>query len=74
MAKQVCILENREYIGNRPIGERIQIIDVARGISIILMVIYHFHIDLVLLEMMPSEILERPQLCCCSSFLHVFLY
>jgi uncharacterized membrane protein len=68
MAKQVCILENREYIGNRPIGERIQIIDVARGISIILMVIYHFHIDLVLLEMMPSEILERPAIVLLQQF------
>lgn len=53
-------MENQEYIGNRPLGTRVQIIDVARGVSIILMVIYHFHVDLALLEIMPREILQNP--------------
>lgn len=53
-------METNSYAGNRPLGERIHIIDAARGISILLMVIYHFHVDLYLFGILPKELINHP--------------
>jgi uncharacterized membrane protein len=61
-------LENPEVIGNRQLGKRIQIIDALRGASIILMVIYHFFVDLYLFGWFPYKVLYNNAV----TFLQVF--
>ncbi|MCL2082189.1 MAG: DUF1624 domain-containing protein [Oscillospiraceae bacterium] len=45
-----------------PPGERIQLLDALRGLSILLVVAYHFGYDLVVAGILPYEILANPVL------------
>ncbi len=53
-------MQDRQRKTPSPLGARIDIIDACRGLSILLMVVWHLFYDLVLFRMFPENILFSP--------------